>query len=66
MKSTRTIARLTLLAITVFASLALMAQATFALELTSAPLTGGGFACAAVNASSNTLVISVDIRDSGG
>jgi hypothetical protein len=66
MNPTRTTARLTLLAITVFASLALLAPATHALDLVSAPLTGGGFACSALNASPSTLAITMDILDGGG
>jgi hypothetical protein len=66
MKPTRTTARLTLLAITVFASLALMAPATHALDLVSAPLSGGGFACSVVNASDRTQMITLDILDIGG
>lgn len=66
MKPTRTTARLTLLAITFFASLALVAHATHALDLTSAPLTGAGFACSAVNASRSTLPITMDILGTGG
>jgi hypothetical protein len=66
MKPMRTTARLTLLAITVFASLALMAQATHALDLVSAPLTGAGFACLAVNASRSTLPITMDILGTTG
>jgi hypothetical protein len=63
MKPTRTTARLTLLAITFFASMVLLAPATHALDLVSAPLTGGGFACTALNASQNTLAITMDILD---
>jgi hypothetical protein len=46
--------------------MALLAPATHALDLVSAPLSGGGFACSALNASPNMLVISLDIRDGGG
>jgi hypothetical protein len=66
MKPTRTTARLTRLAIAVFASLALLAPATHALDLVSAPLTGGGFACSVVNASKSTLAITMDILDQTG
>lgn len=66
MKPTRTSARLTLLAITFFASMALLAPATHALDIVSAPLTGGGFACSAVNASHGTLPITMDILCGGG
>jgi hypothetical protein len=66
MKLTRTTARLTLLAITFFASLALMAPVSQALDLVSAPLTGGGFACTALNASQGPLAITMDILDQTG
>jgi hypothetical protein len=66
MNLTRTTARLTLLAITVCASLALMAPATHALDLVSAPLIGGGFACIALNASHSTLAITMDILSTTG
>jgi hypothetical protein len=66
MKPTRTTARLTLLVITFFAALALLAPATYALDLVSAPLTGGGFACSVVNASHGLLAITMDILDQTG
>jgi len=66
MKLTRTTARLTLLAITFFASLALMAPVSQALDLVSAPLLGGGFACRALNASHSTLAITMDILGTTG
>jgi hypothetical protein len=66
MKPTRTTARLTLLVITVFVSLALMVPVTYALDLISAPLTGGGFACSALNVSHGTLAITMDILDQTG
>jgi hypothetical protein len=66
MQPTRTTARLTRLAITVFASLAFMVGAAHALDLTSAPLTGGGFACTALNTSRATQTITMDILDTTG
>ena len=66
MKPTRTSARLTLLAITFFASMALLAPATHALDLVSALLTGGGFACTALNASQSTLAIPMNVLDQTG
>jgi hypothetical protein len=66
MNLTRTTARLTLLAITFFASLALLTPAIHALDLVSAPLTGAGFACSVVNASRSPQTITIDILDQTG